>query len=204
MPKKAMSVAVLLAATLYVMLWIGVADHWSWLDSADTSILQHFHDHGVSHPAWVTFWQVLSDVFSPNALRIAAIVWIVVAMVRRQSRVAVFLAMTVLPAGLLTAAAKALSDRPRPGTALTHAASTSFPSGHALGITVGVLTFGTLLWPRLGHPVRVLVAIFGAALVFLVGVSRLALNVHHPTDVVAGWALGLVYFLVCVRLFPPQ
>ncbi len=203
-PNKALSVAALLAAAVYGMLWVGVADHWSWLESADTWTLQRFHDHGVMHPAWVTFWRLVSDVFSPNALRIVGLVWIVVAVVGRQTRVAWFLAVAALPAGLVTAAAKALADRPRPGTALTHAASSSFPSGHALGIMVGVLTFGTLLWPRIGASMRVPAVALGAALVFLVGLSRVVLNVHHPTDVVAGWLLGLVYFLVCVRLFPPR
>lgn len=202
--KKALSVTVLLAAALYVTLWVGIADHWSWLDSADTWTLQRFHDHGVMHPAWVTFWRLVSDVFSPNALRIVGVVWIVVALVRRQPRVALFLAVAGLPAGLVTAAAKALSDRPRPETALTHAASTSFPSGHALGIMVGVLTFGTLLWPRIRASMRVPAVALGAALVFLVGLSRVVLNVHHPSDVVAGWALGLVYYVVCVGLVPPS
>jgi membrane-associated phospholipid phosphatase len=50
-----------------------------------------------------------------------------------------------------------------------------------------------------------------AALAFLVGFARVALNVHHPSDVVAGWALGflyyllcLLYYLLCLRLVPPR
>ncbi len=37
--------------------------------------------------------------------------------------------------------------------------------------------------------------------VFMVGVARVALNVHHPSDVIAGWALGYVYFMVCLWVF---
>ena len=48
------------------------------------------------------------------------------------------------------------------------------------------------------------VAVVGAGLVFLVGFARVILNVHHPSDVVAGWALGYLYYLLCVRLVPPR
>lgn len=202
--RKAVVVAAAGAAVLYAVLAIGVAAQWSWLMSVDHAILRRFHDHGLSHPGWVSAWRLASDLFSPSALRIMALVGILVALVRRAPRVAAFLAVTVIPAGLLTAAAKALSDRPRPETALTHAASSSFPSGHALGIVVGVLTFGTLIWPRVKPSLRAPLVALGTALVVMVGVSRVALNVHHPSDVIAGWALGLLYYLLCVVLVPPR
>ena len=193
-----------LAAAIYGALWIGVVAPWSWLASADTWILHRFHDYGVNHPAWISAWRVSSDLFSPTSLRIAGLIGIVVALFRRKPRLAGFLALTVLLAGPVTAAAKALSDRPRPETALAHAASSSFPSGHALAITVGVLALGTLLWPRVGPSMRVPLIVGGAALIFVVGLSRVVLNVHHPSDVVAGWALGLLYYLLCMQLLPPR
>ena len=42
------------------------------------------------------------------------------------------------------------------------------------------------------------VAVVGVATMALVGLARVALNVHHPSDVLAGWALGLLYFLLCL------
>ncbi|MGH3560643.1 MAG: phosphatase PAP2 family protein, partial [Mycobacterium sp.] len=55
----------------------------------------------------------------------------------------------------------------------------------------------------LSHPVRVAAVAVGALIVVAVGFGRVALNVHHPSDVLAGWALGYVYFLVCARLLRP-
>jgi membrane-associated phospholipid phosphatase len=39
--------------------------------------------------------------------------------------------------------------------------------------------------------------------VVAIGVGRVVLNVHHPTDVVAGWALGYAYFVLCLLLVTP-
>jgi membrane-associated phospholipid phosphatase len=47
---------------------------------------------------------------------------------------------------------------------------------------------------------RVPVAVVGVVTMLLVGLARVALNVHHPSDVVAGWALGLLYFLLCMAV----
>ena len=67
------------------------------------------------------------------------------------------------------------------------------------------LTAPTLQRPRLPRPRTGLVlVVLGAALVFTVGFSRVVLNVHHPSDVVAGWALGFLYYQLCVRLVPPR
>lgn len=192
------------AAAVYAALWAGVAAQWHWLVAADTWMLDRFHDYGTGHPDWITGWRLISDLLGPNVLRIAALLGIAIALVRRQLRVAGFLAVAVIPAGLVTAVAKALSDRPRPETALTYAASTAFPSGHALGITVAVLALGTLLWPWVRPGMRVPFVAAGVALIVLVGLSRVVLNVHHPSDVVAGWALGLLYYLVCMRVAPPR
>lgn len=195
--------AAVCAASVYAALWIGVAAHWPCLASADTWTLNRFYDLGAGRPAWVAVWRTLSDVFGPAVLRTVGLVAVAVAFARRQWRLGVFLAAAVLPAGLVTVTAKALADRPRPQTALVHASSTSFPSGHALGITVAVVTVSILLWPRVTAPVRVVVVAVGSALVFLVGLSRVGLNVHHPSDVVAGWALGLLYSLLCSVLVRP-
>lgn len=192
------------AALLYALMWIGFTQHWAVLAAVDDWFLRFFHDVGSAHPGWVRFWDVFCVALGPTAFRIIAFGLIVLAVVRRNLSTAVFLFVSVELMGLVTEAGKRLSDRPRPSSALVDAVSTSFPSGHAVGVMVGVLALLTVLWPVMPVRLRVPVAVVGAGLVFLVGFARVILNVHHPSDVVAGWALGYLYYLLCVRLVPPR
>lgn len=185
-------------------MWIGFTQHWAVLAAVDDWFLRFFHDVGSAHPGWVRFWDVFCVALGPTAFRIVALGLIVLAVVRRNLSTAVFLFVSVELMGLVTEAGKRLSDRPRPSSALVDAVSTSFPSGHAVGVMVGVLALLTVLWPVMPVRLRVPVAVVGAGLVFLVGFARVILNVHHPSDVVAGWALGYLYYLLCVRLVPPR
>ena len=192
------------AAAIYALMWIGFAQNWTVLAAIDDWFLRVFRDIGVAHPGWVRFWDAFCVAFGPTAFRVVALGLIVVAAMRRNLSAAVFLFVSVELMGLVTEAGKTLSNRPRPSSALVDAVSTSFPSGHALGVMVGVLSLLTVLWSVLPTRLRLPVAVAGAALVFLVGFARVILNVHHPTDVVAGWALGYLYYLLCLRLVPPR
>ncbi|KAA0111317.1 PAP2 family protein [Mycolicibacterium sp. P1-5] len=196
--------SLVVAVALYATMWVGYALNWAWLDAVDTDLLQTFHNIGASHPGWVSFWVVFCVVFGPNGFRVVALVLLIVALVRRKLATALFLVISIGLMGVVTDVAKYLAGRPRPATALAHGSSTSFPSGHALGVMVGVLAMLTVLWPHLRHRLRLVLGVLGGALVLVVGVARVVLNVHHPSDVLAGWALGYVYFLLCVRLVPPR
>jgi membrane-associated phospholipid phosphatase len=198
--RKALVRVIVPAATLYVLLWIAVAGNWAWLDGADNWMLRQFHRVGAHQAGWIGFWEAVSDVLSPTALRVVALGVIIAALIRRSTWTVVFLLLTVGGMGLVTVAAKALVGRPRPDAALILESSSAFPSGHALGATVAVLAFITLARPHLHRATRTPVAVVGVATVALVGLARVALNVHHPSDVVAGWALGLLYFLLCMAV----
>ena len=95
---------------------------------------------------------------------------------------------------LLSLALKALFDRPRPTSCPTwcEVSSSSFPSGHSMNSAIVYLTLGALL-ARLVRPVAMKLYILAVALLvsFLVGISRVYLGVHYPSDVLAGWSLGL-------------
>ncbi|MGY4712605.1 phosphatase PAP2 family protein [Mycolicibacterium sp. CBM1] len=194
----------LAAAMVYAAMWVGFVQHWGWLAAVDTVLLREFRDIGAARPGWVKFWVVFCFVFGPIGFRVIALVMIIAALTRRHLQTALFLVISVELMGLVTEAAKLLANRQRPDTALSHATSTSFPSGHALGVMVGVLAVLTVIWPRLARAARLPLAVLGAALIVVVGSARVVLNVHHPSDVVAGWALGYLYYLLCMRLLPPR
>jgi undecaprenyl-diphosphatase len=89
-------------------------------------------------------------------------------------------------------------DRPEVVPHLTTVHTASFPSGHAMLSAVVYLTLGVLL-ARVERGWRVRAYVLGVALglTFLVGVSRVYLGVHYPTDVLAGWTAGLCWAIVC-------
>ncbi|OBJ53382.1 phosphatase PAP2 family protein [Mycobacterium sp. 1423905.2] len=203
-PQKVAVLCVVAALAGYAALWVGHRQNWGWLHTVDWSLLTPAHDVGIKHPGWVQFWSVVSFVFGPIPLRLLGLAAALFALVKRQVRIGLLLLACAPLNGFVTTAAKGLAGRPRPATALVYASSTSFPSGHALEATASLLALLTFALPLMKGPrLRgAVIAVSGLAAV-LVGIARVALNVHHPSDVVAGWALGYVYFMLCLWIFRP-
>lgn len=188
----------LAAVVVYAAAWVGYRQNWGWLHSVDWSLLNLAHGIGIKHPAWVWFWDLVSYVLGPTPLRVLGMVGAVISALKRNVQ-ATLLLLTCLPLSTyVTAAAKDLAGRPRPVTALVAIPQTSFPSGHALEAMAGALALLTVVLPLLSGSVRWIAVAVAALCVLAVGTARVALNVHHPSDVMAGWALGYLYFLLCL------
>ncbi|MDO3068549.1 phosphatase PAP2 family protein [Mycobacteroides abscessus] len=191
------------ALIVFALLWLGYTQQWNGLSRLDVGALTPAHHYGIAHPGWVTAWDVFATALGPGAFRIGGAIIIIVLLVRGQRRPAVFLLVTIELSALVTELAKLLAGRPRPATKLVDAYGTSFPSGHALGIMVCVLALLTVFTPKVVAAWRPWLGMLGGVLILLIGVSRVLLNVHNPSDVLAGWALGYAYFIVCLLALPP-
>lgn len=119
-------------------------------------------------------------------------------------------AATILPVAFLSAIAvenvlKLLFARPRPDIVghLVETHTMSFPSGHAMVGAVVWLTLGMIV-ARVSPHIRLrrYALAVAVAMTFLLGASRLYLGVHWPSDVLAGWSLGVAWVAVVFFVLP--
>ena len=152
-------------------------------------------------PVWMEF--VFLDLTSLGGVSVLGFVVFIVAAflcTQRRYRTALVILVTSISGELIDTAMKHFFMRPRP-TVVPHlrdALDTSFPSGHAMDSAIVYLT----LWAMLTRATeRRVTKLYGLAmallLTLLVGVSRVYLGVHYPTDVIGGWILGFVWAAVC-------
>ncbi len=117
---------------------------------------------------------------------------------KRRSTFLVFAA--VVGAIVLSSILKIGFDRPRPDLVPhgSYVMTASFPSGHSMLSAATYLTLGALL-ARTQNRLRIkaYILILAILLTLLVGISRVYLGVHWPTDVLAGWTAGVTWALLC-------
>jgi membrane-associated phospholipid phosphatase len=185
-------VAVLGAGVGFGLLLVLVRLSWRPLyaldhDAAvDLNALVHRHD-------WMVAVLRQISTYGGRPLLIPLVVVVALALtLRRRYRLAIYLVVTGIGAGLLDPAVKVIVGRLRPvlETPVAHAPGNSFPSGHALSSFVVYGALVLVFLPALGRRLRLVVLPLAALLVFAIGLSRVALGVHFVSDVLAGWLLG--------------
>ena len=146
--------------------------------------------------------EVARDVTSLGSPTVLALVVLAVAgflgLVRRWRTLALVVGSTVGGGGVNTLL-KGLFARPRP-TVVPHLSwvlSTSFPSGHAMLSAIVYLTLGAQLAQLVTRRrLQVYLVTVAAVLTLLIGLTRVYLGVHYPTDVVGGWLAGVGWALL--------
>jgi undecaprenyl-diphosphatase len=202
-------------ATLLVALLLTVACLWAFVELADGVAdrgLQPFDEALMQRlragapdapvgPRWLR--GAMRDVTALGSapVLIAFVLAVTGALVaRRQRHAALLLLAATLGGRLLNAGLKALFARPRPSTLLhlVEVDSPSFPSGHAMDSAVIYFTLAALLASEVRPlALKLYFVVLAACLTLAVGVSRVYLGVHYPSDVLAGWTIGLAWALLC-------
>jgi membrane-associated phospholipid phosphatase len=196
-------VAGLLLAVPFALLLLLVADHWGPLQRLDVSLDTHLNSFAYRHDGYVSVLRAISTVLSPAVFELVSVVVGAVLLVRRQPRLAVWLVVTVFGGGLLSTLLKSAVGRQRPLVAhpVAHALSASFPSGHALGVVVGVGALLLVALPSVPRPWRPAAVVLGVLAVLAVGFSRLGLGVHYLSDVLGGYLLGAGWLAATTAAF---
>jgi len=152
-------------------------------------------------PPWVL--EMARDVTALGSVVVLAIVSSVVVvylLLARSGAQALLVLVAVLGGLALNSVLKIQFGRPRPDLFEPAAKvfTASFPSGHAAFSAITYLTLAALLartTTRRG--LRVFFVVVALTLTLIIGLSRVYLGVHYPTDVLAGWCVGSAWALLC-------
>ncbi len=183
-----------LFAGVLIPLWVFGALAEDVLDQEifffDTPILLFMHTHATGIlDLLMVFFSLIGyrfGVVPVDLLVLLLLGW------RRRWGDALFWFLAVGGAAVLNLAAKQSFERIRPALWLSIAPETtySFPSGHAMGSMALVAALVVLLWPTRWRWGTLVV---GSFFVVMVGLSRVYLGVHYPSDILAGWTASLAW-----------
>ena len=152
-------------------------------------------------PGWLT--HAVGDITSLGGITVLSLMTVLVTvylLLDRRWPIAIFVFSSVLTGWLVSTTLKILVARPRPDIVphLVEVSDLSFPSGHAMVSAVTYLTLGALLARTQRYrSTRIFVMAAGVFLAVIIGLSRIYLGVHYPTDVFAGWCAGALWALGC-------
>jgi len=198
---------VLMLAAAATWLFIELADEV--IDGSTTAIDQHLllllrdpeDPTKMAGPRWLQ--EMMRDFTGLGSTGVLTLVTLSAAgflLLERKQHATVLLLISVLGGVLLSNALKLAFSRPRPPFADVAPLITpaSFPSGHSMMSAVVYLTIGAIV-ARLRPDPRVgaLVLTLSILVTVIVGISRIYLGVHWPTDVLAGWAVGAAWAILC-------
>ena len=171
----------------------------------DTEILLAFRQAGQPGvpvgPPWLE--GAMRDITSFGSASVLALITtstILYLLLIRRPAAALLIFVAVAGGQVLSSLLKVGIDRPRPELVshLVVETSLSFPSGHAMLSAVTYLTLGSLAARFLhGRATKIYVLSLAVLVTLLVGVSRIYLGVHWPSDVLAGWCAGFAWAMLC-------
>ena len=152
-------------------------------------------------PPWLRAGALdITALGSPTVLGLATLAVCGFLLLQRMARTATFVFIATIGGWFLNETLKEVFQRARPAIVphLQNVMTLSFPSGHAMNSAAVYLTLGALTMRLADRRVTKWYCMAAAMLLtFLVGTSRIFLGVHYPTDVLAGWLLGMTWALAC-------
>ncbi len=171
-------------------------------DEAVLRALRHPQDLGSPiGPAWLT--KALTDLTSLGGVTVLTLITflaVIYLLLIRKRITALVVLISVLGGWLISNTLKLGVARPRPDLVphLVEVSDLSFPSGHAMLSAVTYLTLGLLLSQMQSRrAARYYFAVVAILLTLTIGLSRVYLGVHYPTDVLGGWSAGSAWACLC-------
>lgn len=160
--------------------------------------------HSRAQPTGLTVSQTISEIGSPTTMGVIAVVGGAILLARGRITMLLTWAAVFAGGGLLERLLKIVVHRTRPAFTPTPPVeqSLSFPSGHSMmcAIGMGMLVYMLTVPRHMPRPWRGILIGLALSLVLAVGVSRVYLGAHYPSDVLGGFAFGTAWIAVCVAV----
>ena len=182
------------AAALVLFTWLGREILEGEVLALDGRLRESIH--GLASSRLTTIMRAASLYGGPTVLIPAGLVGAAAFLIKGRRRGALLTVVLLSGAGLLNGLLKFSFARVRPASYFDYPlpGSPSFPSGHALYAASVFGGLAVLLTARMQNRLlQLLVWVVAVSLILLVGLSRVYLGVHYPSDVLAGYAIGVIW-----------
>ena len=206
-PREMMPLVMLFLAAALILTFAKIAEEMLQGDLQDFDravLLALRHAAGPEKPVGPQWLQTaardVTSLGSPAVLTLVTAACLGLLALKRQWNAAIFVAASICGGSVLSFTLKNLLQRARPGfvAAAAETQTYRFPSGHAFLSAVTFLTLGALLARMEPQPkVKIYILAVAVVITILVGISRVYIGVHWPSDVLAGWCAGAAWAILC-------
>ncbi len=188
---------VIFACSLAIFIFLAIGIHFDKFKDFDANVYNIISN--VSFPFVDGLWLLITNFASP--LFVVSFLVILLILIRNK-KYGLLLSFNTINIFLLNQILKAIFSRPRPfDLMLIEETGYSFPSGHAM---LALAFYGFLIyiiWQlNLSKKVKKIITILLIALILLIGLSRIYLGVHYPSDILGGFAIALAYLIIFIKL----
>ena len=188
MTKRKQVNLVILFIGIFILMSSGYNSLLKPLDNAIVNFIQ-----GLENPILTSIYLNTTNIAD---MKQSAIITVMIVIVRKFKREALFLTFTMGTCGIVMAFIKTIFNRPRPNIhRLVELNSLSFPSGHSTSATILYLSIALIYIKLMKKTTYTPILVAIAGILFIV-ISRIYLGVHYPTDTIAGVSLGSVIVLI--------
>lgn len=198
--RKNLVIAALIGAVPFLLIaGFGLFD-WTRITTQDYRVGALFYN--LRTPLRTTIAAIITRIGDVEGQIVITAVMMLVLFIAKKWRTVLWYGLTVLiGAALLNSGIKNIYQRVRPEEIdhLIEQSGYSFPSGHSMG---SIIVFGGIIFLAFRYfkseAIKWSLGIFFGLLILIIGLSRIYLGVHYPSDVIAGFSLGFAWLMLSI------
>ena len=195
---KIYGVIIFIAVLVFIGVAVGVQN--GYLDGFDDAV--RYRVYSMRSEKLTMFWKFITHSGDRDTVILFGVVLLLVKSLRKKYGVKFVIA--ALSSTALYQVMKYIFQRPRPDIALRliEQGEYSFPSGHSMNclVSYGILAYLLLRYCE-NRKLAKLLSIGLGLIIILIGLSRVYVGVHFPTDVIGGWSLGIAVLVAMMYAF---